>query len=427
MLGTAVILFFISAATCSSTRTTAIPLSAPLPNGTMVLQCPPKLSPSDSCLGTHGCCSSNEIQGRAIISFCGNFRAEDSLVSQVQHDLNLQIALCHFDGHSADNVQLLLTPNASAILDSLNRQDEELRRQQAIYITLQIIGGHIGLPILLLFSIFSKKAPRNLIFLNFCFTWIFSSITFSIGLYRLGPASITFDPLPFIHSNRQCFTQAVLAPGVQVMTDTAMCALIVQLWLDIRAAIHGPLTPGLIRWTRATLLSAPYLSLLGFSLPALGASSLWTGSPTAQLSFFYCFYFWMPFLCQYEALIAILIITLIFDVCIIRILYHHWRFFRRTGENGLQVSLSVVLRVIIFCVYRVVVAVAYMATVLRVLGIGALSGRDGFGETSFSPFSFSPVWVDMLQAGTIPSLELLSQAFLDSLMFWRKLTPFSIL
>jgi hypothetical protein len=57
----------------------------------------------------------------------------------------------------------------------------ELRQQQAIYLALQIIGGHIGLPIILLVSIFPKKAPRNLTLLNFFFTWIISSITFSIG------------------------------------------------------------------------------------------------------------------------------------------------------------------------------------------------------------------------------------------------------
>ncbi|KAF8521683.1 hypothetical protein JB92DRAFT_2890177 [Gautieria morchelliformis] len=63
----------------------------------------------------------------------------------------------------------------------MNGLDEQLRQQQAIYRALQIIGGHIGLPILLLFSIFSKTAQRDLTFLNFCFTWIFASITFSVG------------------------------------------------------------------------------------------------------------------------------------------------------------------------------------------------------------------------------------------------------
>ncbi|KAF8520988.1 hypothetical protein JB92DRAFT_2828035 [Gautieria morchelliformis] len=67
----------------------------------------------------------------------------------------MSVTNCYFAEASdiADNVQLWLTVNALAFLDSLNRQDEgsfvELRRQQAIYIALQIIGGHIGLPILI--------------------------------------------------------------------------------------------------------------------------------------------------------------------------------------------------------------------------------------------------------------------------------------
>ncbi|KAF8530646.1 hypothetical protein JB92DRAFT_2858315 [Gautieria morchelliformis] len=150
----------------------------------------------------------------------------------------------------------------------------ELRQQQAIYRALQIIGGHVGLPILLLFSIFSKTAQRDLTFLNFCFTWIFSSTAFSVGLYRLGPASLFFGvPLPFIHSDQECLNQAALVSGSQAMTDTAMCALIVQLWFDFRTAIHGPHSLRQIRWTRATLLAAPYVALLAFSLPALSAFS----------------------------------------------------------------------------------------------------------------------------------------------------------
>ncbi|KAF8511100.1 hypothetical protein JB92DRAFT_2831330 [Gautieria morchelliformis] len=119
--------------------------------------------------------SNNEIQGVAIELLCGNSGAGDSeLTAQIQHDLN---ALCHFDGHSADNVQLLLTPTASTFLDSLNRQDE----------------------------------------------------AFSIGLYHLGPASITFTPLPFIHSDRECLAQAALVSGAQVMADTAICGWISEL------------------------------------------------------------------------------------------------------------------------------------------------------------------------------------------------------
>jgi hypothetical protein len=115
---------------------------------------------------------------------------------------------------------------------------------------------------------------------------------------------------------------------------------------------------------------------------------------------------------------------IVLKACIIRILYRHWRFFRRTGQTVLQISLSVVLRVIIFCVYRLVVAAyvcfphilflcpvsdhlngyllgyiwtcrherAYVATILNVQGTRAPTGPNGV------EVSFTPTWVDMLQA-----------------------------
>ncbi|KAF8509506.1 hypothetical protein JB92DRAFT_3097706 [Gautieria morchelliformis] len=421
MLGIALLLLFVSAATCSSIiSNNYIPLSAPLPNGTMALQCQLQQLPAKPCLGFGNCCSNDEILGIAV-SPCWYFGEDDERWAILQYNLNQQRALCRFDGHSAISVQLLLTPNASAILDGINRLDEQLRQQQAIYRALQIIGGHIGLPILLLFSIFSKTAQRDLTFLNLCFTWIFSSITFSLGLYRLGPASsISGIHLPFIHSEQECLNQAALVSGAQAMTDTAMCALIVQLWLDFRAAIHGPRSPRQIQWTRATLLAAPYMALLAFSLPALGAS-INLGPATRLFAWqtnYYCMLFDEPTLptsryafliAQYTVLLAILIVTVIFDVCTIRILHRHWRFFRRTGDNGLQISLSVAFRVVTFCAYRLVAAVAYLATMLNTLGITVISGH-------------SRVWDDMLQAAT-PLIAFLifgtSKEFLDALMFWR--------
>ncbi|KAF8531962.1 hypothetical protein JB92DRAFT_1789447 [Gautieria morchelliformis] len=182
MLGLALSLLFISAAACQIVQgpLVTIPLSAPLPNGSTILQCDTSLL-SEQCLFWNGCCSTDTILAIPVGRLCDISRESPALEALAQHEINQQIALCHFEGRSVDNVQLLLTQNASAFLDSINRLDEQLRQQQAIYRALQIIGGHIGLPILLLFSIFSKTAQRDLTFLNFCLTWIFSSITFSVG------------------------------------------------------------------------------------------------------------------------------------------------------------------------------------------------------------------------------------------------------
>jgi hypothetical protein len=50
-------------------------------------------------------------------------------------------------------------------------------------------------------------------------------------LYRLGPASRAYIPLPFIHTGQGCLNQAALISGAQVMTDTAMCSSVVQVAL----------------------------------------------------------------------------------------------------------------------------------------------------------------------------------------------------
>jgi hypothetical protein len=98
------------------------------------------------CNGIRGCCSNNEIQEGLISALCGIPDAFYSdIAAQLQYQLDgnvvpdncqfaetsnvavlVEISLCHFDGHSADNLQLLLTPNDSARVDSMNRQDERV-------------------------------------------------------------------------------------------------------------------------------------------------------------------------------------------------------------------------------------------------------------------------------------------------------------
>ncbi|KAF8505323.1 hypothetical protein JB92DRAFT_2965213, partial [Gautieria morchelliformis] len=110
----------------------------------------------------------------------------------------------------------------------------------------------------------------------------------------------------------ECLNQAALVFGAQAMTDTAMCALIMQLWFVFRAALHGPRSPRQIRWTKATILAAPYVALLAFSLPALGVRA---GRLTVSQMDFYCMLVDKPtfLISQYTVLVSILIVTLIFD------------------------------------------------------------------------------------------------------------------
>jgi hypothetical protein len=97
-------------------------------------------------LGVRACCSNNEIQNIPIVGLCQTPDAYyPDNAAQLQYDLDgnvvahnfqfaepsnvavlVQISLCHFDGHSTDNLKLLLTPHASAMLDSMKRRDERV-------------------------------------------------------------------------------------------------------------------------------------------------------------------------------------------------------------------------------------------------------------------------------------------------------------
>ncbi|KAF8509508.1 hypothetical protein JB92DRAFT_2946385 [Gautieria morchelliformis] len=136
MLRIALSLLFTSAATFPlgaiplPASLATLPLSAPLPNGTMEIQCLPGGASieEESCLFVRGCCSTNGILDSIAAGpgLCGLPFEDEFTLASAQYEINRQIALCHFDGHSVANVQLLLTPNASAILDSMNRPDERL-------------------------------------------------------------------------------------------------------------------------------------------------------------------------------------------------------------------------------------------------------------------------------------------------------------
>ena len=179
-------------------------------------------------------------------------------------------------------------------------------------------------------------------------------------------------------------------------------------------------------------------------------------------------------------------------------MYRRWQFFRHSGNKGLRISVSLVIRVVIFCAYRVVVAMyVHLAPILLTFIVllpwssktseyfvghnfdppssaygvvivqrAMVLNRPHFGDnlTDFPTLDFVPVWTDMLQAASAfsPSsfcgacscilavsivaplvaflvfgankvsvvstrpysvLELLSQEYIDALMFWRKRLP----
>ena len=130
---------------------------------------------------------------------------------------------------------------------SINHRLIALRRTQTVYLALQIAGGHIGLVVVLAYSVFSNGIHRGATYINFCVTWIFSSVAFSLlsafspaiiqsrrltlyfvyRLYRGTTDNNVINPLGSVSQN-MCLTQAGLTEGAQVMTAASTLALVIQ-------------------------------------------------------------------------------------------------------------------------------------------------------------------------------------------------------
>ncbi|KAF8524354.1 hypothetical protein BU17DRAFT_63342 [Hysterangium stoloniferum] len=323
---------------------------------------------------------------------------------RIKFEFNIgEMDQCHREGIQI-SYSAPLDPVAEALVQVAYREGSVLRRNQTAFLALQIIGGHIGLFVVLIFAVFSRRIRRDPTFLNFCITWIFSSIVFSLMLYRGTSGNTILNTLGEVAPN-QCLAQAALTEGAQVMTASSTLSLVVRLWISLRAAIYGE-SKGLKQdqWITAVLLVTPYMFFLVFALAAvnLGMQNIVVTDATLQRVIpvnFYCTVSGPTsfVLGVYGTTLALLLVTMGFDVHIISILYKHWAAFRHVKAKS-AVSLSLLLRVIIFSLYRIVVAVAYVSVLKR----PPQTGSTGQGTTLSVSFGF-PVWVDMLQAA-IPLL-----------------------
>ncbi|KAF8491656.1 hypothetical protein JB92DRAFT_1264028 [Gautieria morchelliformis] len=309
-----------------------------------------------------------------------------------------------------------------------------LRRSQTAFLALQISGGHIGLVVVLIFAFFSRTVSRDPTFFNYCITSIISSVVFSIPLYHGTEGHTVVKPLGEVPRN-VCLAQAALTEGAQVMTACSMMNLVIQFWLDIHDTFIGnPNSMNGIKrssWTTYVLLVTPYILLVAFAYPSIFVGKDPVDFKGAILNRvvsanFYCTMIKFTAFQDvvYGVTLALIMVTAVFDVLIIGILYKHWRAFRFI-ETTSPVSLSILLRFIVFSSYRIVVAVAYGTLLDKLNSNGFVPITTVFHDDS-TPVLFiqvAPIWIDMLQAAT-PLVAFivfgLNSAMIDSVMIWRR-------
>ncbi|KAJ7348888.1 hypothetical protein DFH08DRAFT_863713 [Mycena albidolilacea] len=149
-----------------------------------------------------------------------------------------------------------------------------------VFMFLQIFGGHIGMPLILLTTAFSKKIQKNPMFNNFCVIWFIYSTSFTLVLY----AGKQIGPEPPIEL---CVIQAAFIYGTPVMASMGGLAFVLHLWLSLQTG-RGVLSRAAGGWRFMLLLGSPYILFLGFSVAMAVLGSLNEATVSRSRYLFYC-------------------------------------------------------------------------------------------------------------------------------------------
>ncbi|KAJ7700828.1 hypothetical protein B0H17DRAFT_1046755 [Mycena rosella] len=212
------------------------------------------------------------------------------------------------------------------------------------FMFMQIFGGHLGIPLVILTAIFSKNVQRHPMLINFCVTWFLYATAFTLLLY----AGKQTGPEPSI---QLCIIQSAFIYGAPVMTSMAGLAFVLHLWFSL----HLQKGNRIERRRFILLLASPYLLFLGFSVAMIVLGSLYSQTVSRSRYLFYCTINISAVNSVPATSAFIMGLVLIFEVLIGVKLYRHNKAFKsldRTGHGGPPRHL--IMRVGIFSAYSLV-------------------------------------------------------------------------
>ncbi|KZT34831.1 hypothetical protein SISSUDRAFT_241627 [Sistotremastrum suecicum HHB10207 ss-3] len=121
-----------------------------------------------------------------------------------------------------------------------------------LYLSLEILGGHIGLPLLLIAFQFVKHKRSPVVF-HFCVTWIIFSVAGSMTVY--GPT-----PLEALTSQGLCLLTQAADDGATIMTSLATLSLLLNLYF----CLIQPSWYVDRQWRKRVELTLAYTPYVGF-------------------------------------------------------------------------------------------------------------------------------------------------------------------
>ncbi|THH06286.1 hypothetical protein EW145_g4191 [Phellinidium pouzarii] len=274
------------------------------------------------------------------------------------------------------------SPQQQAMLDHLQHVQQVDER---IFLGIQIAGGQILLPILVLTIIFSRKVTRHPVFINFCVSWIFSSIIYSMLVYK---GRSNDDDLSLNPTYDACLIQAALINGVQALTVSSSLALVVHLWIILRFCAKSKNDPSLFGKHKSemlytfSILGIPFAVFVAFTVYSVVAGSAMAINeateqqiPNSNLSVpgvFYCVILFNSNLsasitpglglvrATYIFSAVISLVTMCFEGLVAHLIFRQRVELRRISRGWLMAF----LRVVLFSVYRILSICLNLAIIL---------------------------------------------------------------
>ncbi|KAF7353836.1 hypothetical protein MVEN_01069200 [Mycena venus] len=222
------------------------------------------------------------------------------------------------------------------------------------FMFLQIFGGHVGMPLLLLTAALSKKVQRNPMLINFCVTWLIYATSFTLVLY----AGKQVGPEPPVGL---CIIQAAFVYGAPVMASMAGLSLVLHLWLSLQTG-KGVLARAAGGWRFMLLLGSPYILFLAFSVTMVILGSLKQDAVSRSRYLFYCTIN-LPYVNAVPATSGFIMLAIIlFEVLTGIELYRRQKAFKTMGRTQHDSPpMHLFIRVGIFSLYSVLALVGCIA------------------------------------------------------------------
>jgi len=227
---------------------------------------------------------------------------------------------------------------------------------RTVFLVLHILGGHVGIPLLLLGIYFSRSVTRHPIFVNWCISWMVFSTAYVLIFYA---GHITVPNPPFL----LCVAQAAIiyATGAMVGTST----FIFFFYINVMVRKTANQVEQLKFSTSCTVISLliPYISFLAVFCAELVVAS--QNRNTVHRSSFYCTIGSSIAHLGLGIGLGTVVAANILQIYTLTIVFRHWRSIGKhlkPTANG--VNLSLIIRMSIFT----------LATVMGILTMVAFLG-----------------------------------------------------